>query len=93
LYVDQNVPISSSAADNQSIAFHRNALTFVSRPLEAVSSEFGVRSATVTKDGIGLRVMMSFQHTHARWLVSVDLLYGFAVLKDAMIVRLTDSGA
>jgi len=90
LYVDQNVPNDVTLANKQSIAFHRNALTFVSRPLESVGGEFGVRSATVTKDGIGLRVMMSFQHTHARWLVSVDLLYGFKVLKDTMIVRLVD---
>lgn len=90
LYVDQNVPNDVTLANKQSICFHRNALTFVSRPLESVGGEFGVRSATVTKDGIGLRVMMSYQHTHARWLVSVDLLYGFKVLKDTMIVRLTD---
>lgn len=92
LYVDQNVPTSVSATNNQSIAFHRNAMTLVSRPLEAVGGEFGVRSASVTKDGIGLRVMMSYQHTHARWLVSVDLLYGFKLLKDTMAVRLIDDG-
>ena len=97
LYVDQNVPESATGAtttveSNQSIAFHRNALTFVSRPLEGISGEFGVRSASVTKDGIGLRVMMSYQHTYSRWLVSVDLLYGYKVLKNDMIVRLSDLG-
>lgn len=97
LYVDQNVPQATDGAStpvltDQSIAFHRNALTFVSRPLESVGGEFGVRSATVTKDGIGLRVMMSYQHTFSRWLVSVDLLYGYKVLNNSMIVRLSDSG-
>jgi len=98
LYVDQNVPqatdgaVPTPALTDQSIAFHRNALTFVSRPLEAVGGEFGVRSATVTKDGIGLRVMMSYQHTYSRWLVSVDLLYGYKVLNNNMIVRLSDAG-
>lgn len=90
LYVDQNVPTASTTTENQSIAFHRNALTFVSRPLEGISGEFGVRSASVTKDGIGLRVMMSYQHTYSRWLVSVDLLYGYKLLKDSMVVRLSD---
>jgi hypothetical protein len=97
LYVDQNVPQATDGATpevltDQSIAFHRNALTFVSRPLEAVGGEFGVRSASVTKDGIGLRVMMSYQHTYSRWLVSVDLLYGYKVLNNNMIVRLSDAG-
>lgn len=90
LYVDQNVPTASTTIENQSIAFHRNALTFVSRPLEGISGEFGVRSASVTKDGIGLRVMMSYQHTYSRWLVSVDLLYGYKLLKNSMVVRLSD---
>jgi len=98
LYVDQNVPedtvgAATTTVDSfQSVAFHRNALTFVSRPLESVGGEFGVRSASVTKDGVGLRVMMSYQHTYSRWLVSVDLLYGYKMLKNSMVVRLIDAG-
>jgi len=92
VYVDQNTPkldadVAASAiysaaawADEASVVFHKNALTFVTRPLETVGDNFGVRSATVERDGIGLRVMMSYDHTTMAWLVSLDILYGFKLL-------------
>jgi hypothetical protein len=79
VYIDQQVPDATGPVD-QSIAFHKNACALVTRPLEGVGGDYGVRSATMTKDGIGLRVMMSYEHRYAQWLVSLDLLYGVAML-------------
>jgi hypothetical protein len=78
VYIDQQVP--KDGQTDQSIAFHKNACALVTRPLEGVGGDYGVRSATMTKDGVGLRVMMSYEHRYAQWLVSLDILYGVAML-------------
>lgn len=101
IYASQNVPAATgdgtSPGDNavsgelkQSLVFHKNALAFVTRGLEAVNSEFGVRSATVERDGVGMRVMMSYSHTEMRWIVSLDILYGFAHLNDDLRIIFRD---
>lgn len=96
VYVDQQVPVNYAAASNaspsqQSVAFHRNACTLVTRPLEQVGSEFGVRSSTMVKDGVGLRVMMSYEHRKAQWLVSCDILYGVKLLDKRLAHRVVDT--
>lgn len=101
IYASQNVP-AADGIDNaspantvtgelkQSLVFHKNALAFVTRGLETVGGEFGVRSATVERDGIGMRVMMSYSHTEMRWIVSLDILYGFAHLNDDLRIIFQD---
>lgn len=92
VYVDQQVPtITTSTIGIQSVAFHKNAIALVTRPLESVGSEFGMRSAVVQKDGIGLRMGMSYSHLNQHWLVSMDILYGFKVLDGLLAVRITES--
>lgn len=102
IYASQNVPaadgIDNTSPDpvtqtgelKQSLVFHKNALAFVTRGLESVNGEFGVRSATVERDGIGMRVMMSYSHTQMRWIVSLDILYGFAHLNDDLRIIFQD---
>ena len=109
IYASQNVPAADGSAPDgddtgterdvvvgelkQSLIFHKNALAFVTRGLESVSGEFGVRSATVERDGIGMRVMMSYSHTEMRWIVSLDILYGFADLNDDLRIIFRDKDA
>lgn len=99
IYASQNVPAVDGVAAGsgtvtgelkQSLVFHKNSLAFVTRGLEAVNSEFGVRSATVERDGVGMRVMMSYSHTEMRWIVSLDILYGFAHLNDDLRIIFRD---
>jgi len=97
LYASQNVPATDGLPATEpagelknSVVFHRNALTLITRPLEQVNSQFGVRSATVTKDGVGLRVMMSYSHVDLKWIVSVDILYGFKLLDDNLRLIMRD---
>jgi len=99
LYASQNVPatdgLPAPGTDElkNSVVFHRNALTLITRPLEQVNSQFGVRSATVTKDGVGLRVMMSYSHVDLKWIVSVDILYGYKLLDDDLRLVMRDKDA
>jgi len=94
LYADQTVPSISAAdsdgVDDQSPFFHRNALAYVSRPLEQPPSDLGVRSAVVSRDGTGLRVVMSYDHLRLGWLISIDILYGFKILDTSLGCVLSD---
>lgn len=91
VYVSQNVPTLSTTTEFQSVAFHRNALALITRPLESVGSEYGVRSAVVSKDGVGLRVMMSYDHLKLQWTVTADILYGYKMLDALLACRVTES--
>ena len=90
VYADQGVPTGTTAGHGQSVAFHRDAMTLITRPLEQVGSDFGIRSSVVSADGVSLRVMQSFQHVNARWLVSLDMLYGKKMLNGDLAVLLSD---
>lgn len=90
VYADQGVPVIGSSTSASTLAFHRNAMNLTTRPLEQISSEFGIRSSVMEKDGISLRVMQSFQHSSARWLISLDILYGFKLLDDNLACVLID---
>lgn len=91
VYVSQNVPTKSTSTEFQSVAFHRNAATLVTRPLESVGSEYGIRSAVVSKDGIGLRVMMGYDQLKLQWTVTIDILYGYLVLDPLLACIVTES--
>lgn len=80
IFADQGVPLASTT--DQSVFFHRNAAALVTRPLEvpAMISGTGQRAAVAQKDGVGIRVIMSYDHTRLSTLVSYDLLYGFKLL-------------
>jgi len=98
VYIDQLLSDAATygnstggTAKAQSVAFHKNAVALVTRPLESVGGDYGVRSATMTKDGIGLRVMMSYEHRYAQHLVSCDLLYGVGMLDNGLATRIVDT--
>lgn len=80
IWADQGVPAGSTTTLPRSLCFHRNAINLTTRPMEQVGGEFGIRSSVVSKDGISLRVMQSYQHLQARWVMSFDILYGYKIL-------------
>lgn len=61
-------------------AFHRNALALVSRPLALPRSGLGAMSAIASSDGLGLRVVQTYDGNKQGTLVTVDLLCGVEVL-------------
>lgn len=87
---DDEGATTASAGDDkaQSVAFHRNAFALVTRPLESPPSDMGVRSAVVQKDGVGIRVIMTYDHTYMAWLISYDLLWGVKLLDSNLVTRL-----
>lgn len=88
-YVDQLVVEAGGEAKN--IAFHRDAMVLVTRPLPMVPDGFGAKSAVMSEDGVGIRVTWSYNPSHLGIQVTLDLLYGVAELRDefAVVLRST----
>lgn len=81
---DQQVVVAGGEAKN--IAFHRDAMTLVSRALPAVPDGLGARSVVMNEDGIGIRVTYSYNPSHLGIQVTLDLLYGVSEFQDAYAV-------
>lgn len=86
-YMDQVVTATGGECKN--IAFHRDAIALVTRPLAPVPANMGAQSVTMSEDGIGLRVTYSYNPSHLAMQVVIDLLYGVAELRDdhAVVIR------
>ena len=97
---DQDIGIypalAKNAADNAAItvvgnavnnvAFHRNALAFVTRPLIAPA---GADSYTTAYNGVSLRVVRDYDIAYKREKLSIDVLYGYkAVYPELGVVYL-----
>ncbi|RLC68879.1 MAG: hypothetical protein DRH97_01715 [Chloroflexi bacterium] len=78
--VPDNAIVSLYPSGNYNFAFNRNAIAFVSRPLAMPRAGTGALAATVSYEGIGLRVCITYDGTRQGHLVTVDLLCGVKVL-------------
>ncbi len=88
VYEDQNI---KTATTNKNLFFHKNAMVLVTRPLPSPQAGTGVITKTMDEDGVGIRVMISYQHTLGGHMVTLDCLYGVAELRDNHgVVVLTD---
>lgn len=61
------------------MAFHKNAIAFVSRPI-AMENEAGVDSAVINYNGLSLRATIWYNGTKQGHLVTIDMLCGVKVL-------------
>ena len=81
-YVDQNV-------GKKSLAFHKNALAFVTRPLALPQGN--KESAIVNYDGFGLRVVKDYDINKKKDIISIDMVCGVALLNNDMIAVIDDT--
>mgnify|MGYP000250569074 CR=1 FL=1 len=86
-YASQNVQDLSGNA--RSVAFHRQAMALVTRPLAVPPDGMGVRGGNLERNGLGLRVVMSWDHNSFCWKISYDLLWGFRLLNGNLAQRIT----
>lgn len=70
------------------LGFHRDAIAFASRPLQRYGSEFGVVSQTAIDPISGISLRAEVKHEHRRLRFSYDILYGAAVIRPELGVRL-----
>ena len=83
-------PLSAALADNDlafpgpkgslNLAFHRDALTLVSRPLALPDTSLGVRTAVGAYNDVAMRVAMQYNISSQGTIVTLDLLCGVKVL-------------
>ncbi len=70
------------------LAFHRDAVALVVRPLVTVPQDTGARSFVASFDGLAMRVTMQYDSKAQGMRVTFDLLCGVAVLDDRLAVSL-----
>lgn len=78
--MDQKVAVAAGVCKN--LAFHRDAIALVTRPLPPVPDGLGARSVVMNEDGIGIRVTYSYNASHLGVQVTLDILYGVAEMWD-----------
>jgi hypothetical protein len=88
LWLDR--PLDRSLADNESafpgplgaynLAFHRDALALVTRPLALPNAAMDVRAAVAAYNSVGMRVTMQYDIITQGTIVTMDLLAGVALL-------------
>lgn len=83
-------PLEVALTDNQAafpgptgqmnMAFHRNALALVTRPLALPASSMGVSSAIGSYNGLSIRITMQYDSKKQGTRVTCDMLSGVALL-------------
>lgn len=68
------------------LAFHRDAVALVSRPLAVVPADTGARSFVASFEDLSMRVTMQYDGNVQGMRVTFDLLCGVAVLDDRLAV-------
>ena len=86
-YMDQQVVATGGECKN--LAFHRDAMAFVSRRLPDPPANVGVRAANMVEDNIAIRVLWGYSMADIGVQVVIDLVYGAAELRDnhAVVIR------
>jgi hypothetical protein len=70
------------------LAFHRDALALITRPLATPNQQAGVLAAVVPYNNIGMRVLMQYDINAGGTIVNCDILAGVAVLDSGLLVPL-----
>ncbi len=81
--VVDDATVNLGPAGNYGLAFHKNAIAFITRPL-AISRENGnsTRQAVFSYKGLNLRVSMTYNGSKQGTLVTIDCLAGVKVLDE-----------
>lgn len=87
IYVDQN--IAKTGGYTPSIAFHKNAMALVTRPLALPMG--ASKAAYVNYDGLGLRVVYGYDINTKTDTISIDMLCGVKLLDDKLISVVADN--
>lgn len=69
---------------NYNLAFHRDAMALVVRPLRMIPSDMGCRSAVVNGPSASMRVTMAYDSQKQAIRVTMDMLCGIKVLNASL---------
>jgi len=82
--LSDNDAINVSPDGDYNLAFHRDALAFVIRPLAAPAAGAGALSAVVNWNGLSMRATIAYNHLKQGHVVTVDMLCGVKVLDEKL---------
>ena len=68
------------------VAFHRDAIVFVSRPFQASNSAIASQTISDPVSGLSLRLEVTREHKRDRW--SIDALYGTKVVRPEGVIKI-----
>jgi len=74
--------------NGSTLAFQKDAITFVNRPLEVPQG--AAKAAVATADGLSVRVVFGYDMDKKYDTISFDILYGIKILRATLAVRLVD---
>jgi|11BtaG_2_1085332.scaffolds.fasta_scaffold30919_2 hypothetical protein len=77
--------ISTGATNTGNVAFHRDAVVFVSRPFQASNAAIASQTISDPVSGLSLRLEVTREHKRDRW--SIDALYGTKVVRPEGVVK------
>lgn len=80
---------SGDVAAADGVAFHKDAVAFVSRTLDKPVGVADSQVAVANYKGLGLRVVRDYDITKKQDVVSVDFLCGVAALRNALSIQLS----
>lgn len=96
-WADQNIVATGTTPNikDHAMAFHRNAIALVTRPLKTAAPPAtigGPSVAILDNRGLGLRVMIGYDIKAKSVIVSIDLLYGVKTLDGSLGVEVITKG-
>lgn len=88
-FESQNVGISGSPVAYHNLAYTKNAFILASRPLPEVPAGYGAVSTVINDEDInmGLRVVSSYDTKLGGMQITLDLLFGVAILDQRRVVE------
>jgi hypothetical protein len=89
IFESQNIQVSGSPVAYHNIAYTKNGFVLASRPLPAVPAGLGAVSTVVSNPDInlGLRVVSSWDAALGGLKITLDLLFGVAILDQRKVVE------
>jgi hypothetical protein len=89
----QLVPTSGSPAVASNLFYARDAMLMATRALELPDQRYGVMATVMTDpdSGITMRLLHSYQHMAGGHLITLDVLYGFTLMRPEHIVKVVTS--
>lgn len=78
--ITNNTAVGIGPAGNYNLAFHKNAIALVNRPLARPMQNAGARSAVESFNNVAMRVVITYNGEKQGHLVTVDMLTGIAIL-------------
>jgi hypothetical protein len=78
--VADEAPANIGPAGSYNLAFHRNAMTLVIRPLQSPKAGTGALSTVVNHNGLSMRATITYDGNKQGHLITLDMLAGIKVI-------------